>query len=64
MAKGKWAGMTYCINSECPFKDCEKHISKSRSKDKVYVANFDGICKRYIAYVLKEVNKKWMKKED
>ena len=49
--------MTYCINSECPFRDCEKHLSKSKSKGKVYVANFDGICKRYIAYVLEEVNK-------
>ena len=46
--------MTYCINSECPFRDCEKHLSKSRSKGKVYVANFDGICKRYITCMLKE----------
>ena len=46
--------MTYCINSECPFRDCEKHLSKSRSKGKVYVANFDGICKRYITWMLKE----------
>ena len=46
--------MTYCINSECPFRDCEKHLSKSKSKGKVYVANFDGICKRYITWVLKE----------
>ena len=49
--------MTYCINFKCPFRDCEKHLSKSRNKGKVYVANFDGICKRYIAYMLKEVNK-------
>ena len=46
--------MTYCINSECPFRDCEKHLSKSRSKGKVYVANFDGICKRYVTWMLKE----------
>ena len=46
--------MTYCINSECPFRDCEKHLSKSRSKGKVYVANFDGICKRYITWMLTE----------
>ena len=47
--------MTYCINSECPFRDCEKHLSKSRSKGKIYVANFDGICKRYITWMLKEI---------
>lgn len=49
--------MTYCINSECPFRDCEKHLSKSRSKGKVYVANYYSTCRRYITWVLKEVEK-------
>ena len=47
--------MTYCINSECPFRDCEKHLTKSRGKGKVYVANYYGVCRRYITWVLKEV---------
>ena len=47
--------MTYCINRRCPFTDCKKHLSKCRGTGKVTVANFYRVCRRYITWVLKEV---------
>ena len=51
------ADITYCINGSCPFKDCERHSSRvdlSKIDDAGYVsvANFDGVCKRYLSYLL------------
>lgn len=44
---------TYCINNDCPFKDCDKHLSQSKIKKGIIkVANFDGVCKRYLSYLL------------
>lgn len=47
------ADITYCINKQCPFKDCERHPSKineacRNGKGYVSVASFDGTCRRYI----------------
>lgn len=47
--------ITYCINAGCPFKDCERHLSKA-SGQYVNVANFDGVCRRYIGHLLNELN--------
>ena len=47
--------MTYCNNRKCPFTDCKYHILNCRSIGKVRVANLDSICRRYITWVLKEV---------
>ena len=45
---------TYCINNGCPFTSCEKHLKKCRAKKrKVSVANFDGVCKKYLRWLLK-----------
>ncbi len=44
---------TYCINKECPFKSCEKHLKHCRAKKrKVLVANYDGVCREYISWLL------------
>ena len=53
----KMEQMTYCDNRNCPFKDCKKHLSKCRSTQKVTVADFYRVCRRYIAWALKEVEK-------
>jgi hypothetical protein len=48
------ADITYCINEQCPFKKCERHLSKVAKTQKQYVsvANFDGICRKYIGYLV------------
>lgn len=47
----------YCINGDCPFKSCKKHLAHCRAKKrKVWVASYDGVCKKYISYL---VNKSW-----
>ena len=51
------ADITYCVNSDCPFKDCERHLSKIAEAQKsgkgyVSVANYDGVCREYIAYLV------------
>lgn len=49
------ADITYCINAECPFKDCERHLRRAKSRF-VSVANYDGVCRRYIGHLLNELN--------
>ena len=57
--------ITYCINSKCPFKKCERHSSKISKacidgKGYVSVANFDGVCKKYKGHLVNETkNKTW-----
>ena len=55
---------TYCINTECPFKDCDRHLSKIQSgTGYVSIANFDGVCERYIGYLVDELNEENVKGE-
>lgn len=53
---------TYCANSSCPFKDCERHLYALKDiEDKsrmISIANFDGTCRKYIGHVLDELAKK------
>lgn len=50
--------MTYCINSECPFKDCKNHVKHVHKNQKyVMVSNMDGVCRKYLSYLLDEVTK-------
>lgn len=49
--------MTYCTNTDCPFKDCErywKHIKELAKQGEKYVslADFSGVCREYISYLL------------
>lgn len=53
------ADITFCVNAECPFKDCERHMSRIpdaciKGGGYVSVSDFDGVCKRYIAYLKEE----------
>ena len=54
------ADITYCINNSCPFKECERHPSKIakaslQGRGYVSVANYDGVCRKYIGYLVDEV---------
>ena len=46
----------YCINADCPFKECDKHLQQLKKiKDKsgyVKVASLDSVCKDYLYYLL------------
>lgn len=43
---------TYCDNKDCPYKDCDIHISHLKGRRGVYTfANLGGVCERYIRYV-------------
>lgn len=43
---------TYCDNKDCPYKDCDIHISRLKGKREIYTfANLGGVCARYIRYV-------------
>lgn len=53
------ADITYCINSSCPFKDCDKHLCHNKKKKGlISVAALDGVCRRYIAYLVDLVEEK------
>jgi hypothetical protein len=50
------ADITYCLNSRCPIKDCERHSSKIRKaaregKGYVSVADYTGTCRKYIGHL-------------
>lgn len=48
---------TYCDNTSCPFKDCDRHFSNIKVSTLVSVANFGADCRRYIGYVVHELQK-------
>lgn len=50
--------IAYCINPDCPFDDCDRHIKQLEGKEGIYTfAGFDAICRRYIAWRVSEVMK-------
>lgn len=55
----KAAKITYCVNSACPYGDCYKHLTKVKDiEDKnghVNIADFSGVCRRYISYLVEEL---------
>lgn len=47
---------TYCINGNCPFKSCKKHLKHCRSKKrKILVDSYDSVCRDYISWLVKEI---------
>ena len=50
---------TYCVNGNCPFKECDKHLQQLKNaKDKskyIKVASLDSVCKDYLHYLLDEI---------
>lgn len=59
--------VTYCSNASCPFEDCEHHLTRLTSstwkplirRDSRYVsiADYSGICRRYIGYLVDYITK-------
>ena len=50
------ADITYCINSDCPFKKCDRHFCRLHNKSgKVSIADFSGTCREYIDYLVTKV---------
>lgn len=44
---------TRCINANCPFTECERHLTKiEKATEDVSVANFDSVCREYISYLV------------
>ena len=48
---------TYCDNTSCPFKDCDRHFSNIKVSTLVSVASFGADCRRYIGSVRSEEDK-------
>lgn len=60
--------ITYCI-SECPFDDCRRHKSKieiaaNEGRKYVRIADHAPVCRRYIASVVDEVQRRWEKTQE
>ena len=54
------ADITYCDNTDCPNKKCDRHPTKiSRAaidgRGYVSVANFGGTCRWYLGYLLEKI---------
>ena len=48
----------YCINNNCPFKSCEKHLIHCRAKKRrIWVADYVGVCRIYIGWIVKKCTK-------
>lgn len=49
--------ITYCAAGDCSNKECERHLERLEGYGKNYVsiANFSGICRYYIAEVLRKI---------
>ena len=50
--------VVYCINSACPFKECDKHLSQLQKTNQDYthvrIVAIDAICRDYIAYLVEK----------
>lgn len=49
--------MKYCMNSQCPFKDCENHMKHAPRGFAVTTTDMDKTCRRYIGYLVEEEEK-------
>lgn len=62
------ADITYCTNTDCPFKKCERHLHQlekyKNTQMQVSVANFGGTCIDYLSYIYDEVVKEIVRKRD
>lgn len=50
--------MTFCANTTCPFKDCERHLVNGPKIGMVSVAWLDGTCRRYIGWLVEGADNK------
>lgn len=49
--------ITYCISTECPSTECKIKVTNNHftSDDLVSVADFSGVCRFYIGWIVSEV---------
>lgn len=48
---------TYCINVQCPFRNCDKHPAVLKGKQGTAVfAAYDSICRKYLSWVLERIS--------
>lgn len=47
--------ITYCLNPDCPFDDCERHYEKAPKGEVVSVAHLYRTCRPYIGWLVDEV---------
>lgn len=45
----------FCVNRDCPFRDCFYHITHAPKKKIVTFRSMDGTCRRYIRWLVKEM---------
>ena len=51
--------ITYCVNDDCPFTDCLRHMNRLKGEPEnvvISIANFGGVCRKYIAYLVGELD--------
>ena len=49
--------ITYCLNPDCPFKDCERHSDNAPRGVVVSLSYMAGTCRRYIGYLVDKVER-------
>ena len=49
--------LTYCLEPDCPFKDCERHCSRAPKEVPISIAKLSRVCRRYIDQVIDEIEK-------
>lgn len=59
------ADITYCTNTNCPFKECERYLDKVKTskaaicgRGYVSVSDFSGVCRDYIWYLVELADRK------
>lgn len=48
---------TYCTAPDCPFRDCETHISRATPPGAAIFSPMYRTCRDYIAYVIENIEK-------
>ena len=46
------ADITYCFNGNCPFTDCERHITNAPKCEPLSFAWLDETCRVYMAWLV------------
>ena len=57
MPEAKSKGRTYCVNAQCPFVDCEHHLTNAPTNTPIVMSGMDGVCRRYIDFLVDELTK-------
>lgn len=47
----------YCLNPDCPFEDCKAHYKNAPSGVPVLCSYLDKTCRRYISWLLYEIER-------